>query len=404
MATSEGNDRHRETGSEPTTAASLQPPADLTPVELRRYGRHLSLPGFGLEAQRRLRRSSVLCIGLGGLGSPATLYLAAAGIGRLGLVDPDSVDASNLQRQILHGEADLGRLKVESARDTLNQINPHVEIVPFAERFCRDNARRIAAGFDLILDGTDNFATRYLSNDLAVLTGKPNVYGSIFRFEGQVAVFAPHLGGPCYRCLFPEPPPPGTVPSCAEGGVLGVLPGIIGSMQALEAIKLLTGIGTPLAGRLIHFDALGFRFREINLRQDPHCPLCGSAPTIVDLVDYDQFCGISPAGMQSGFPEISVRDLKPLLDSGRAYLIDVREPDEHQICRIPGSHLLPLSQLAERIQEVPRNAPLYIHCRSGMRSAKAIGILEKHGVTGATNVAGGIIAWAKEFDPSMPAA
>lgn len=402
MGTSEGSDGNRKMATGAPAATNLHPPAGLTPEELRRYGRHLALTGFGLDAQRRLRHSAVLCIGLGGLGSPATMYLAAAGIGRLGLVDPDVVDSSNLQRQVLHGESDIGRLKLESARETLSEINPHVELVPFQERFCRDNAQRIAAGFDLILDGTDNFATRYLSNDLAVLTGKPNVYGSIFRFEGQVSVFAPHLGGPCYRCLFPEPPAPGTVPSCAEGGVLGVLPGIIGSMQALEAIKLLTGIGTPLAGRLIHFDALHFRFREIKLRRDPHCALCGDAPTITGLVDYDQFCGIAPAGMQSGIPEISVRDLKPLLDAGRAYLIDVREPDEHQICHIPGSHLLPLSQLSERIQEVPRNAPLYIHCRSGIRSARAIGILEKHGITGATNVAGGIIAWAREFDPSMP--
>ena len=375
---------------------------NLNPDELRRYGRHLTLPGFGLDAQERLRASSVLCIGLGGLGSPATLYLAAAGIGKLGLVDPDSVDVSNLQREILHGESDLGRLKLDSARDTLREINPHVKVVPFAERFQRSNARAIADGFDLILDGTDNFATRYLSNDLAVLTGKPNVYGSIFRFEGQVSVFAPHLGGPCYRCLFPQPPAPGTVPSCAEGGVLGVLPGIVGTLQALEAIKLLTGIGKPLVGRLLHFDALDLRFREIKLRRDPECPLCGQSPSISDLIDYDQFCGISASGMQPSAPEISVRDLKPLLDSGNAYLIDVREPDEHQICRIPGSHLLPLSQLANRIQEVPRNVPLYVHCRSGIRSAKAVHLLTKHGIPGAVSVAGGIIAWAKEFDPGMP--
>lgn len=373
----------------------------LSPEEVRRYGRHLSLPGFGLEAQRRLRSASVLCVGLGGLGSPAAIYLAAAGVGRLGLVDPDSVDLSNLHRQILHGESDLGRTKLDSACDSLREINPHVELTPFPERLHRGNARAIAEGFDLILDGTDNFATRYLCNDLAVLTGKPNVHGSIFRFEGQVSVFAPHLGGPCYRCLFPEPPAPGTVPSCAEGGVLGVLPGIVGTMQALETIKLLTGIGSPLVGRLVHFDALEFRFREIKLRRDPACPLCGTHPSIRELIDYDEFCGIPRPDMHAGIPEISVLDLKGLLDSGAAYLIDVRERDEHQICRIPGSHLLPLSELPHRIQEVPRNAPLYVHCRSGIRSAKAIKILEKHGITGAVNVHGGIIAWAKEIDPSL---
>lgn len=377
-------------------------PTPLTPQELQRYSRQLSLPGFGRAAQLRLRSASVLCIGLGGLGSPATLYLAAAGIGRLGLVDPDQVDLSNLHRQILHGESDRRRSKLDSACDRLREINPHVELVRFPERFQRDNAKAIANGFDLILDGTDNFATRYLSNDLAVLTGKPNVYGSIFRFEGQVSVFAPHLGGPCYRCLFPTPPAPGSVPSCAEGGVLGVLPGLIGTMQALEAIKLLTGTGSPLVGRLVHFDALDFRFREVQLRRDPQCPLCGDRPTQFDLVDCDEFCGNPSVPMDTGLREISVRELKPLLDSGHAYLIDVREPDEYHLCRIPGSHLLPLSELPQRIQEVPRQAPLFIHCRSGMRSAKAIRILEQHGIIGAVNVSGGILAWSREFDPSMP--
>ncbi|MEM1297457.1 MAG: molybdopterin-synthase adenylyltransferase MoeB, partial [Verrucomicrobiota bacterium] len=342
----------------PVISAEQSDAVELSSPELERYARHITIPDFGVEAQKRLKASSVLCIGLGGLGSPASMYLAAAGIGKMGLVEFDWVDRSNLQRQIVHGEGDIGRPKLESARETLREINPHLEIVGVEERLTGANAKAIAEPFDLILDGTDNFATRYLSNDLAVLSGKPNVYGSIFRFEGQVSVFAPSLGGPCYRCLFPNPPDPGSVPSCAEGGVLGVLPGIIGSMQALEAIKLLAGVGDPLVGRLVHFDALQFKFREIRLRKDEQCPVCGPNRSIHELIDYDQFCSgpetASGTMESSSIPEISVSELKSLIDQGSVTLIDVCEPSEYEICQISGSKLIPLGELPDRLEEIPR--------------------------------------------------
>ena len=389
------------------TFPSLIDPARVAGVslgssELERYARHITLPEVGLEGQRALRAASVLCVGLGGLGSPATMYLAAAGIGKLGLVEFDRVDRSNLQRQILHGERDLGRSKLDSAVDTLREINPGVEIVRHETRLTSENAMEIARPYDLILDGTDNFATRYLTNDLAVLLGKPNVYGSIFRFEGQCSVFAPHLGGPCYRCLFPVPPEPGTVPSCAEGGVLGVLPGIVGTLQALEAVKLIIGIGESLVGRLVHFDALSFRFREIKLRRDPECPVCGVNPVIRELIDYEQFCGtgrsaVEPAGMEA---ELTVQELRERLAAGDIHLIDVREPFEVEISRIPGAVLIPLGELPGRLSEVPQDRDVAVHCKAGGRSAKAVKLLRDSGWTRVRNVQGGILAWS-EMDPTV---
>ena len=379
---------------------------DLTPQEYQRYARHLSIPEVGVDGQRRLKAASVLCIGAGGLGSPITMYLAAAGVGRLGLVDPDTVDFSNLQRQILHGTDDVDRAKLDSAVDTLKQINPEVRIDTFKERFTSENAHQIAEPYDVIIDGTDNLATRYLSNDLAVLTRKPNVYGSIFRFEGQCSVFAPHLGGPCYRCMFPEPPEPGMVPSCAEGGVLGVLPGIVGNMQAIEAIKLIMGIGTPLIGRLIHFDALNFRFRDFKLRRDPDCPVCGENPTVTELIDYDEFCGIGRGAEDaSELPEIDVHELKERIDQRdeRPFvLLDVREPAEQKICSLPDSILIPLGELPDRLQELDRDTEIIIHCKAGGRSAKALELLMTSGFEKTSHVQGGIDAWAEHIDPKVP--
>lgn len=378
---------------------------DLSSAEKSRYARHISIPDVGGEGQKRLKAARVLCIGAGGLGSPVAMYLVAAGVGRLGLVDPDVVDFSNLQRQILHGTSDVGRSKLDSAADTLREINPEVQIDRFPVKFTKDNAREIAAPYDVIVDGTDNFQTRYLSNDLAVLTGKPNVYGSIFRFEGQVSVFAPHLGGPCYRCLFPEPPDPGTVPSCAEGGVLGVLPGIVGCLQANEAIKLILGIGEPLTGRLLHFDALKMRFREFQLRRDPQCPVCGENPTVTELIDYDDFCGIGRGEREKNarLPEISVQDLKRRFAEPAPFiLVDVREPSEFEICRLPDAVLIPLGQLAGRLHELDREAEIVVHCKAGSRSAKAIELLLESGFENVRHVAGGINAWSKEVDPSVP--
>lgn len=373
---------------------------ELGASDLERYARHLTIPELGLEGQRKLRAASVLCIGLGGLGSPATMYLAAAGIGKLGLVEFDRVDRSNLQRQILHGENDLGRSKLDSAVETLREINPGVEIVRHETRLGSANAMEIARPYDVILDGTDNFATRYLSNDLAVLLGKPNVYGSIFRFEGQCSVFAPQWGGPCYRCLFPVPPDPGMVPSCAEGGVLGVLPGIVGTLQALEVIKLILGIGEPLVGRLVHFDALGFHFREIKLRRDPQCPVCGENPSICELLDYEQFCGAGRDVSGAGDGEMEVRELQARLAAGDLHLIDVREPFEVELCRIPGSVPIPLGELSERMREVPLDRDVAIHCKSGRRSAQAVQMLKEAGWKRVRNVKGGILAWA-EVDSSV---
>jgi adenylyltransferase/sulfurtransferase len=371
----------------------------LSEAERSRYARHLTLPEVGPEGQRRLKASRVLCLGAGGLGSPVTMYLAAAGIGEIGLVDDDRVDFSNLQRQILHGTSDVGRLKIESARDRLAEINPEVRVTIFGTRFTAENAAAIAEPYDLIIDGTDNFPTRYLSNDLAVLTKKPNVYGSIYRFEGQVSVFAPHLGGPCYRCLFPEPPAPGLVPSCAEGGVLGILPGIVGAMQANEAVKLLLGLGDPLIGRLVHFDALAFRFREIKLRRDPHCAVCGDSPTLTKLQDLEFTCDMNP----SSLPEIDVHQLKDRLAQGTPFvLLDVREPAEIEVACLPGSVKIPLGELPTRISELDPSAETIIHCKSGGRSAKALQLLLDSGFTKACHVQGGINAWSKEIDPSVP--
>ena len=380
----------------------------LSPPELGRYARHLTIPDVGIDGQRRLKAARVLCIGAGGLGSPVAMYLAAAGVGRIGIVDFDEVDFSNLQRQILHGTSDVGRPKLDSAADSLREINPEVTLDLFRERLTSNNARRIAEPYDLIIDGTDNFQTRYLSNDLAVLTGKPNVYGSIFRFEGQVSVFAPGLGGPCYRCLFPEPPAPGMVPSCAEGGVIGVLPGIVGSLQANEAIKLLLGLGDPLVGRLVHFDALRFRFREFQLRRDPRCPVCGENPTVTELIDYDQFCGLDRGEISSNptqmIPEITVHDLRSRIeDENQSFiLIDVREPSEHAICRLPDAVLIPLGELADRLHELDRDADIVVHCKAGGRSAKAIELLMDHGFDKVCHVAGGINAWSREIDSDVP--
>lgn len=375
---------------------------DLSTAELQRYARHLAMPEFGIEAQKKLKAARVLCIGAGGLGSPVTMYLAAAGVGCLGLVDPDVVEVSNLQRQLLFGASDVGRPKLEAARDRLLDINPHIEVRSHAEMFTAANARQIAEGYDLIIDGTDNFPTRYLSNDTAVWLGIPNVYGSILRFEGQVAVFAPHLGGPCYRCMSPTPPKPGLVPSCAEGGVLGVLPGLVGTMQALEAIKLITGIGQPLLGKLLHVDTLSLRFRTFNLRRDPDCPVCGENPTITEPIDYQGFCGMTPPPT---VPTLTVQELHDKRQRGEDhFLLDVREPDEYESARITGSILIPLGQVTARAAEIPKDKPVFVHCRSGMRSAKAVAALQELGYTQVWSVSGGIIAWAKDIDPSVPAA
>jgi sulfur-carrier protein adenylyltransferase/sulfurtransferase len=371
----------------------------LSAGELARYARHLSIPEFGIEGQRRLKAGSVLCIGAGGLGSPVTMYLAAAGVGRIGIVDADVVDESNLQRQILFSAADVGRRKLDAAREKLLGINPHIKVVAYPEVFTSANAMRLVADYDVVIDGTDNFPTRYLSNDVCVWQRKPNVYGSILRFEGQVSVFAPHLGGPCYRCMVPQPPKPGLVPSCAEGGVLGVLPGIVGTMQALEAIKLIAGIGDPLIGRLLHVDTLEMRFRTIQLRRDPECPVCGEKPTITEPVDYHGFCGVPAA---SSVPTITVTELRDISSrSADHFLLDVREPHEHEAGSIKGSHLIPLGELESRLHEIPRNRKVVVHCKAGGRSARAVAQLQKHGWTDVWNVEGGIQAWAREVDPAV---
>jgi molybdopterin/thiamine biosynthesis adenylyltransferase/rhodanese-related sulfurtransferase len=379
----------------------------LSPQEIARYSRHLLMPEVGLEGQKRLKAARVLLIGAGGLGSPLGLYLAAAGVGRIGLVDFDVVDFSNLQRQILHGTPDVGRPKLQSARDRLQAINPEVQLDLYETRLTAANALDILAPYDLILDGTDNFPTRYLVNDACVLLKKPNIYGSIFRFEGQASVFwPPH--GPCYRCLYPEPPPPGEVPSCAEGGVLGILPGLIGCIQATEAIKLLLGKGRPLIGRLLRYDALEMRFQEFKVRRHPACPVCGERPSITQLIDYEQFCGLRgqespPAAAAEGAGEITVEELKRRLDQGEdLFILDVRNPEEYQICRLPGSVLIPLGQLAQRHQELPRERELIVHCKSGVRSARAIHFLRQQGFTRLKNLKGGILAWVERIDPTQP--
>ena len=375
--------------------------------EIARYSRHLIMPEVTLEGQKRIKAASILCIGTGGLGSPIALYLAAAGIGRLGLVDGDTVDFSNLQRQILHGTKDVGRKKLNSARDSIREVNPNVQVDLYDTFFTSSNARQIAEPYDVIIDGTDNFPTRYCSNDISVFLKKPNVYGSLFRFDGQCTVFAPHLGGPCYRCMFPEPPPPGMVPSCAEGGVLGVLPGVIGVLQAIEAIKLIVGIGDSLIGRLLNFDALKLKFREFKLRRDPKCPVCSEHPTITELVDYEQFCGIPEAqaaeAQESLVPTITALQLKGKFDQGERFvLVDVREPYEYDICRIPGARLIPLGELPSRMSELDSADEIVLQCKSGMRSARALKLLQEAGFAKLWNVEGGILAWSDTVDNSVP--
>lgn len=391
---------------------SILDPARLEKIEfsndeVARYSRHLIMPEVTLEGQKALKASKVLCIGAGGLGSPIGLYLAAAGVGTLGLVDFDVVDYSNLQRQILHGTKDVGRKKINSARDRIKEVNPNVQVELHDTFFTSENAAEIVGGYDIVIDGTDNFPTRYLSSDVCVFLGKPNIYGSIFRFDGQCTVFAPHLGGPCYRCLYPEPPPPGMVPSCAEGGVLGVLPGVIGVMQAIEAIKLIVGIGEPLIGRLVHFDALKMKFREFKIRRDPKCPVCSERPSITALIDYDQFCGIPQAKAaeeaEPPVPVVSARELKARLDRGdKIVLLDVRETFEWDIARIPGSKLIPLGELASRMSELDSADEMVLICKIGPRSVTAIRELQKAGFSKLFNLEGGIRAWSDDVDPSMP--
>ena len=372
----------------------------LTVEELQRYSRHLIMPEVTADGQNRLKAARVLCIGAGGLGSPAALYLAAAGVGTIGIVDFDDVDLSNLQRQILHGTKDIGRGKLESARDRLHDINPQIEIQLHKCRFSSENASQLVTKYDVVVDGSDNFPTRYLSNDVCVFASKPNVYGSVFRFEGQTTVFAPHLGGPCYRCLFPEPPPPESVPNCAQAGVLGVLPGIIGMLQAIETLKLILGIGEVLVGRLLHFDALKVKFRELNLRRDPQCPVCGENPTIFSPIDYEQFCGVRDEGT---IPEISPHELKQRMDAGEPFeLIDVREPFEYEIARIEGAKLIPLGEIAQRLDDLEREQPIIVHCHSGKRSAQAVRLLQQRGFAKVYNLGGGIDAWSEQIDPNVP--
>jgi len=376
----------------------------LSNEEIRRYSRHLILPEFGMEGQRKLKQGSVLLIGAGGLGSPLALYLAAAGVGHIGLVDFDIVDESNLQRQIIHDTSTLGIRKTESAKMRLRDLNPHIDIATYDVQITSENAFDLIRPYDVIVDGTDNFPTRYLTNDACVMLGKPNVYGSIFRFEGQATVFSPKHGGPCYRCLYPEPPPPGLVPSCAEGGVLGVLPGVVGTIQATEAIKLLTGIGEPLIGRLLLYDALAMRFRELKLRRNPDCPVCGDHPTVTELIDYQQFCGISPEeAHRDGTIEITPAEVADWLRRDNPpFLLDVREPNEWEICRIPGAVRISVNELAERMNELDSAVEMVVYCRSGVRSARAVELLRQAGFRKVKNMAGGILRWSDEVDPSVP--
>ena len=393
------------------TAAVAAPPA-LSNAEVARYSRHLIMPEVGMDGQLRLKAASVLCIGAGGLGSPAALYLAAAGVGRLGIVDFDVVDYSNLHRQVIHGTPDVGRPKLDSARDRLSAINPEVRVETHEVALSSGNALDLLGGYDIVVDGTDNFPTRYLVNDACVLLRKPNAYGSIFRFEGQASVFAAP-GGPCYRCLYPEPPPPGLVPSCAEGGVLGILPGVIGTIQATEAVKLIIGAGEPLVGRFLVYDALRMRFRELKLRRDPDCPVCGDRPTVTELIDYEHFCGVTPApgdsaggageGTAPAGDDATVEQLKARLDrSEDIFILDVREPQEHQICAIPGSTLIPLGDLPARLRELEGRGEMIVHCKSGVRSARAVKLLREAGFAGAKNLRGGILRWIDAVDPSLP--
>ena len=384
----------------------VEPAAELSVDEVKRYSRHLIIPEIGMTGQKRLKNARVLCVGAGGLGSPALLYLAAAGVGTLGVIDFDVVDESNLQRQIIHGQSDIGRPKAESARDSIAEINPYVHVVLHEEQLTADNAMQIFAGYDLIVDGTDNFSTRYLVNDACVLLGKPYVWGSIFRFDGQASVFWAEYG-PCYRCLYPEPPPPGMVPSCAEGGVLGVLCASIGSIQVNEAIKLITGVGEPLAGRLMIYDALEMSYRAVRVRKDPECPVCGKNPTITELIDYDAFCGVVSADAQQAASgsTITAADLKGMLDGGdNIFLVDVREPNEYEIVSIPGSVLIPKDQFLTgmALERLPSDKQIVLHCKTGVRSAECLAIVKGAGYSDAVHVGGGVLAWVNQVDPSLP--
>jgi adenylyltransferase/sulfurtransferase len=380
----------------------------LDSAQVQRYARHLIMPEVAMQGQKRLKAARVLCIGTGGLGSPLSLYLAAAGVGTLGLADFDVVDVSNLQRQIIHFTGDVGRSKIESAREKLEALNPDLQVIAHEQTIDSSNALALFADYDVIVDGTDNFPTRYLVNDACVLLGKPNVYGSIFRFDGQATVFFPPHG-PCYRCLYPEPPPPDLVPNCAEGGVLGILPGLIGVVQATETVKLILGKGRPLMGRLLLYDALDMTFREMKVRKNAKCPICGPNPTIRELIDYQQFCGLNsptahaPSGQGGAIEAISALELETLLVRGNeTVVLDVRNPEEIAICRIAGSKVIPLPELAERLSELPQDASYVVHCKSGMRSAKAIGVMQAAGFTRLKNLTGGILAWIKDVDPSLP--
>lgn len=388
----------------PTATEPVSLP-ELTTDDLSRYSRHLILPEVGLEGQQRLKAAKVLCVGTGGLGSPLAFYLAAAGVGTLGLVDFDVVDASNLQRQIIHSTKDIGRKKLDSAAEKLTALNPALNVVKHETMLTSANALEILKDYDIVADGTDNFPTRYLVNDACVMLGKPNAYGSIFRFEGQASVFATEEG-PCYRCLYPEPPPPGLVPSCAEGGVLGILPGLVGVIQATEVIKLILGKGNPLIGRLLLVDALGMRFRELKLRKNPECPVCGENPTVTQLIDYQQFCGIFPEtqedkAMKNGIPQITVKQFKQRRDAGEEiFLLDVREPYEYQIAQIGGT-LIPQNDVPNRLAEIPRDREIVVQCRSGARSQRIAEYLKQSGYANVANLAGGILAWSDEIDPKV---
>jgi adenylyltransferase/sulfurtransferase len=376
---------------------------NLSNEEIRRYSRHLIMPEFGMEGQRRMKQGSVLLIGAGGLGSPLALYLAAAGVGHIGLVDFDVVDESNLQRQIAHGTSTLGVRKTESAKRRLLDLNPNVEVTTYEEQVTSENAFELLGPYDVIVDGTDNFPTRYLTNDASVMLGKPNVYGSIFRFEGQATVFHPKAGGPCYRCLYPEPPPPGLVPSCAEGGVLGVLPGVIGTIQATETIKLIAGIGEPLIGRLMLYDALAMRFRELKLRRNPDCPVCGDNPTVTELIDYEQFCGIMPEQARADSYEITPIEVADWLKRDDApFLLDVREPNEWDIGHLAGAMRISVNELQGRMNELDTAREMVVYCRSGVRSGRAVDMLRAAGFRKVKNMTGGILRWSDEVDPSIP--
>jgi len=384
----------------------VEPAADLSVDEVRRYSRHLIIPDVGVTGQKRLKDSRVLIVGAGGLGSPALLYLAAAGVGTLGIVEFDTVDESNLQRQVIHGQSDIGRPKAESARDSIREINPYVNVVIHDEALSNDNVMDIFREYDLIVDGTDNFATRYMVNDAAVLLGKPYVWGSIYRFDGQASVFWAE-NGPCYRCLYPEPPPPGMVPSCAEGGVLGVLCASIGSIQVTEAIKLLTGIGEPLLGSLVVYDALEMTYRKIKVRKDPNCAICGENPTVTGLIDYEDFCGAVSEEAQSAVvgSTITATELRDWLESGKSIdLIDVREPAEWEIVRIPGAHLIPKGEFLNgtALAELPQDKQIVLYCKSGVRSAEALAAVKAAGFRDAVHVQGGVVSWIKTVDPSLP--